>query len=174
MALLEILTYPDSRLRKKSSPVRRFDHYIKDLLRDMADTMYDAPGVGLAAPQVGVNLRAIVIDISSREESASGLIELINPDIIYSEGQQIGEEGCLSIPGFVSEVKRKNKISVRAYNSQGEPFEIEAENQLSKVIQHEIDHINGILFIDRLSRLKRELLKRKIDRALKSENYAAF
>ncbi|MGB7293908.1 MAG: peptide deformylase [Thermodesulfobacteriota bacterium] len=175
MALLPILTYPDPRLRSKSSSVKTINTEIKRLLDDMVETMYDAPGVGLAAPQVGVNVRAIVVDLTAQEEDSPGLIKLINPEIIFSEGQQIGEEGCLSIPGFVSLVKRQERVIVSGLNEEGEHAEIDASGLLARVLQHEIDHIEGILFIDRLSRLKRELIKKKIDKAFgRSETYAAF
>lgn len=175
MAALPILTYPDPRLRSKSFPVEIISTEIKRLLDDMAETMYGAPGVGLAAPQVGVNVRAIVVDITAEEENSPGLIKLIDPEIIYSEGQQVGEEGCLSIPGFVSLVKRKEKVRVKGLNEEGKHSEIDASGLLARVLQHEIDHIDGILFIDRLSRLKRELFKKRIDKAFgRKETYAAF
>jgi peptide deformylase len=174
MAVLKILIYPNPILRKKSIPVEKIDRDIEKLLDDIAETMYNAPGVGLAAPQVGVNLRAIVVDVSARDESSPGLIELINPEIVSSDGEQWGEEGCLSIPGFVSEVKRKAKVRVRGLNRKGETVEIEAEELLARAFQHEIDHLDGILFIDRLSRLKRELLKKKIEKAFGKESYAAL
>lgn len=175
MAVLRILTYPDPRLRKKSIPVERIDKQIEKLLDDMAETMYDAPGIGLAAPQVGVNLRVIVVDISPREENSPGLIELVNPEIVLAEGEQIGEEGCLSIPGFVSEVRRKARVVVRGLDRKGKPVEIEGTGLLARAFQHEIDHLDGILFIDRLSRLKRELFKKKLEKVFgKEESYAAF
>ena len=175
MAVLKILTYPDPKLRGKSSPVGKIDGKVEKLLDDMAETMYHAPGIGLAAPQVGLNLRVCVVDISPRDEKSEGLIELINPVIILAEGVQVEEEGCLSIPGFVSEVKRKAKVKVSALNRGGKPFEIEGTGLLARALQHEIDHLEGILFIDRLSRLKRELLKKKIEKVLgKEESYAAF
>lgn len=174
MAVLPIIMYPDRRLKSKSRPIKSIDKDIERLLDDMAETMYEAPGVGLAAPQVGVNVRAIVVDISVREETTTGLIKLLNPAIIFSEGQQIGEEGCLSIPGFSSLVKRKGLIKVEGLNEKGEEMEIECSGLLSRVLQHEIDHLDGILFIDRLSRLKRELLKKRIDRVFAMESYAAF
>ncbi len=175
MSILRIITYPDPKLRKKSTPVKKIGREIEKLLDDMAETMYDAPGVGLAAPQVGFNLRVCIIDVSPREENSLGLIELINPLIISSEGVQVDEEGCLSIPGFASEVKRKAKVRVRAINRGGEPFEIEGAGLLARAIQHEIDHLDGILFIDRLSKLRRELLKKKIEKVLGKEAiYAAF
>jgi peptide deformylase len=169
MAILKILTYPDPRLKKKSSPVEKIDKEIEKLIDDMTETMYDAPGVGLAAPQVGVNLRVIVVDVSAREQDSPGLIELINPEIISSEGMMVGEEGCLSIPGFSSEVKRKAKVKVKGLDRKGNLIELEGTGLLARAFQHEIDHIDGILYIDRLSRLKRELLKKKIVKALASE-----
>ena len=129
----------------------------------------------LAAPQVGVNVRAIVVDITAQEEDSLGLIKLINPEIVYSEGQQIGEEGCLSIPGFVSLVKRKERVRVKGLNEEGRLSEIDASGLLARVLQHELDHLDGILFIDRLSRLKRELFKKRIDKVFGGkETYAAF
>ncbi|MGH7890987.1 MAG: peptide deformylase [Thermodesulfobacteriota bacterium] len=184
MALRKILTYPDPFLRKKCAPVEEIDGEVLKLLDDMAETMYGARGVGLAASQIGVDKRVVVIDISPRnieadeegeeeEEEAEydgpGLIELINPEIISSAGQVIAEEACLSIPGFTSDVKRKQRVVIEAYNREGELMEIEAEELLARVFQHEIDHLDGILFIDRLSRLKRELMKRKIEKELGKE-----
>lgn len=166
MAILKILTHPHPKLKKKSTPVEKIDKEVEKLLDDMAETMYDAPGVGLAAPQVGINLRVIVIDISARQEDSPGLIELINPEIISSEGVQIEVEGCLSIPGFSSEVKRKAKVKVRGLDRKGKVVEYEETGLLARAFQHEIDHIDGVLYIDRLSRLKRELLKKKIEKAL--------
>ncbi|MGH7850259.1 MAG: peptide deformylase, partial [Thermodesulfobacteriota bacterium] len=166
MALRKILTYPDPFLRKKCAPVEEIDGEVLKLLDDMAETMYGARGVGLAASQIGVDKRVVVIDISPRnieadeegeeeEEEAEydgpGLIELINPEIISSAGQVIAEEACLSIPGFTSDVKRKQRVVIEAYNREGELMEIEAEELLARVFQHEIDHLDGILFIDRLS-----------------------
>ena len=183
----EILIYPHSKLRKKCEPVEEIDDDLIQLLDDMADTMYDAPGIGLAAPQVGVTHRVIVVDIKPRERAKesteekeillppdrSELIELINPEIVFSDGEIVGEEGCLSIPGFVSDVKRKFKVVVEGYNREGEAIQIECEDLLARVFQHEIDHLDGILFIDRLDRLKRELLKKKIEKELGKEAKAA-
>jgi peptide deformylase len=174
MAVLKILTYPDPKLRKKSAPVEKIDGEIEKLLDDMAETMYDAPGIGLAAPQVGVNLRVCIIDISPREEGSPGLIELINPVILSAEGEQIAEEGCLSIPGFMSDVKRKARVKVRAIDRKGERLELDGTGLLARALQHEIDHLDGVLFIDRLGKLKRELLKKKIEKAFGKEGYAAF
>ncbi len=185
MALRKILTYPDPFLRKKCAPVEEIDGEVLELLDDMAETMYGARGVGLAASQIGVDKRVVVIDISPRNTGADeegedgeeegtgyegpGLIELINPEIISSEGEVIAEEACLSIPGFTSDVKRKQRVVIEAYDREGQLVEIEASELLARVFQHEIDHINGILFIDRLSRLKRELIKRKIEKELGKE-----
>jgi peptide deformylase len=185
MALHKILTYPDPFLRKKCAPVEEIDGEVLKLLDDMAETMYGARGVGLAASQIGADKRVVVIDISPRnigadedveeagEEEAEydgpGLIELINPEIISSEGQVIAEEACLSIPGFTSDVRRKQRVVIEAYNREGQLIEIEASELLARVFQHEIDHLDGVLFIDRLSRLKRELIKRKIEKVLGKE-----
>jgi len=186
MALRKILTYPDPFLRKKCAPVEEIDGEVLKLLDDMAETMYGARGVGLAASQIGADKRVVVIDISPRnieadeeveeeeeeeetEYEGPGLIELINPEIISSVGQVIAEEACLSIPGFTSDVRRKQRVVIEAYNRGGELMEIEAEELLARVFQHEIDHLDGILFIDRLSRLKRELIKRKIEKVLGKE-----
>ena len=186
MALRKILIYPDPFLRKKCAPVEEIDGEVLKLLDDMAETMYGARGVGLAASQIGVDKRVVVIDISPRnieadeeegeeegeeetEYEGPGLIDLINPEIISSVGQVIAEEACLSIPGFTSDVKRKQRVVIEAYNRGGELMEIEAEELLARVFQHEIDHLDGVLFIDRLSRLKRELIKRKIEKVLGKE-----
>ncbi len=185
MALRKILTYPDPFLRKKCAPVEEIDGEVLKLLDDMAETMYGARGVGLAASQIGVDKRVAVIDISPRNTGADeegeeeeeegteyegpGLIELINPEIISSEGQVIAEEACLSIPGFTSDVKRKQRVVIEAYDREGRLMEIEASELLARVFQHEIDHLDGILFIDRLPRLKRELIKRKIEKELGKE-----
>lgn len=176
MAVLKILRYPDPKLRNRSVPVEKVDGAIEKLLDDMAETMYDAPGIGLAAPQVGVNLRVCIIDVSPRDENSPGLIELINPVILLAEGEQIEEEGCLSIPGFISDVKRKAKVKVQAIDRKGESLEIEGAGLLARALQHEIDHLDGVLFIDRLGKLKRELLKKKIEKAFGKgkESYAAF
>ena len=171
MSLLNILIYPDPRLRKKSEVVEKIDDSVLNLLDDMTETMYDAPGVGLAAPQVGKNIRVVTVDISAVDGEEKELTELINPEIIESSGSQIGEEGCLSVPGFVANVKRKLRIVVKGLNRKGEYLTIEASDLTSRVLQHEIDHLNGILFFDRLERLKRELLLKKIKKALLYKNY---
>ena len=157
MAILEIKEYGEPVLREKSLPVKEITPEILNLIRDMAETMYTAPGVGLAAPQVGVSKRIIIID--GGEER---LIILINPRIVKSEGEVIEEEGCLSIPGLYSEVKRSSKVTVKAFNESGEPIKITKEGLLARALQHEIDHLEGILFVDRIGKLKRQLLLNKL------------
>jgi len=169
MSLREILIYPDKRLRKKSVPVKSFDKKLHKMLDDMAETMYDAPGVGLAAPQIGENIRAIVVDINFQEDEENDLKELLNPEIIESSGTQISEEGCLSVPGFQGNIKRKENVVVEALNRNGDEIIIEASDLLSRVLQHEIDHLDGVLFFDRMSKLKGQLFKRKVEKALGSE-----
>jgi len=174
MSILPIFTYPDPRLRIKAKRVEKVGKDVQKLLDDIVETMYEAPGVGLAAPQVGFDIRAIVIDIAVQEEGSPGLIKLLNPEVVFADGEQIGEEGCLSIPGFVSMVKRKESVRVSGLDEKSEPYEIAASGLLARVLQHEIDHLDGILFIDRLSRLKRELFKKRIDKVFGKESYAAF
>jgi len=166
MSLRDILIYPEKRLRKKSLPVKKIDKNIHKLLDDMAETMYHAPGVGLAAPQVGKNMRVIVVDISTKEEE-NNLLELINPVISDSGGTQSSEEGCLSVPGFYGNIVRKNSITVEAQNRDGDHFVIEADDLFSRVLQHEIDHLDGILFFDKMAKLKRELFIKKIDKVFR-------
>lgn len=157
MAILEIKEYGEPVLREKSLPVKEITPEILNLIRDMAETMYTAPGVGLAAPQVGVSKRIIIID--GEEE---GLIVLINPTMVKSEGEVIEEEGCLSIPGVYSEVKRSSKVTVKALNESGEPIKITKEGLIARALQHEIDHLEGILFVDRIGKVKRQLLLNKL------------
>lgn len=165
MPLLDILLYPDPKLKKKSESVKKIDDSIISLLDNMAETMYYAPGVGLAAPQVGKNIRVITVDITPQDCEKKNLIELINPEIVDSSGSQVGEEGCLSVPGFVANVKRKQSVKVKALDRNGEELIIEASELLSRVLQHELDHLEGILFFERLGRLKKELLLKKIKKA---------
>ena len=166
MSLKDILIYPEKRLRKKSQTVEKINKKIQKLLDDLADTMYNAPGVGLAAPQIGENVRVLVVDISTKEEENS-LMELINPAITDSSGTQKSEEGCLSVPGFYGNITRRKKITVEAVNRDGEKFKIEAEDILARVLQHEIDHLDGILFFDKMAKLKKELFIKKIDKAFR-------
>jgi len=166
MSLKDILIYPEKRLRKKSQTVEKINKKIQRLLDDLADTMYNAPGVGLAAPQIGENVRVLVVDISTKEEENS-LMELINPAITDSSGTQSSEEGCLSIPGYYGNITRKKKVTVEAVNRDGEKFKIEAEDILARVLQHEIDHLDGILFFDKMAKLKKELFIKKIDKTFR-------
>ncbi len=168
MTILEIRTYPDPILQQKAEPVEQFDDELRRLLADMTATMYEAPGVGLAAPQVGVSLRAIVVDASPRVEDAR-LLKLVNPVVVSTEGEAVYEEGCLSVPGFSAEVTRPSKIRVEAFDEHGEPVVIETETFLATVIQHEIDHLNGVLFIDHLGRLRRELIRKKLKKHARQE-----
>ena len=165
MALLNILEYPDPRLKKIASPVAAVTPEIQKLVRDMAETMYAAPGVGLAATQVNVHKRVIVIDISTTRDD---LLVLINPEILASEGEIETEEGCLSVPGYYDKVTRAAKVTVRAQNLQGEWFEETGEELLARAFQHETDHLNGKLYISHLSALKRDLIKRKIRKLMKA------
>ena len=160
MALLTILHHPDPRLRQKARPVERFDAEFQRLVDDMFETMYAAPGVGLAATQVGVGLRVAVMDCS-REENVRQPLVMINPEIIEAAEPEEVDEGCLSVPGVSDTLKRSHRVKARALDRKGKAFEIEAEGLLAQCIQHEIDHLDGKLYIDRLSSLKRErLLKR--------------
>jgi len=168
MAVLEIVQYPDPVLRAKAKPVGEITPELQKLIDDMVETMYAAPGVGLAAPQVGVSLRLAVIDVSSREESLP-LIVLINPVFTLKEGEFVEEEGCLSVSDFNADISRYEKVCVRATDRDGKAYELEAEGLLAKALQHEIDHLDGLLILDHVSPLKRELYKRKIRKALKAE-----
>lgn len=159
MAILPILIYPDPLLQSRAIPVARVDAEILRLAADMAETMYAAPGVGLAAVQVGVLREVIVIDVS---EDKSKLQVFINPQILAHEGECEGEEGCLSVPGVYDNVVRAERVRVRALGTDGEIFEMDAEGMLAVCIQHEIDHLQGKLFVDYLSRLKRERIRTKL------------
>jgi peptide deformylase len=150
MSVRVIVKHPDPILREVSVPVKNITPNIHKLLDDMAETMYAANGVGLAAPQVGINKRVIVVDVGE------GIIEMINPEIISMEGEQIGPEGCLSIPGLTGEVKRAMKCKVRALDRHGNEFEMEGEGLLARAFQHEVDHLNGVLFIDLTTRFYNE------------------
>ncbi len=164
MAIREILLYPDPRLREVAQPVTEFDESIKQLVDDMAETMYAAPGVGLAANQIGVLKRIFVIDIAGDDEP-SDLRVFINPEILDATGTQMYQEGCLSFPGGSEEIKRAERIRVKAFDASGTPFELEADGLLAVAIQHENDHLNGVLMIDKLGPLKRRRLGQKIKKA---------
>jgi len=160
MALLPILRYPDPRLKTVATPVTQFDDALVKLTQDMAETMYNAPGVGLAATQVNVHKRIIVIDVT---EDNSGLTVFINPEIIQaSKESKVYEEGCLSVPGIYEKVERPDTVKVRAQNVKGEWFEIECDELLAVCIQHEIDHLNGKVFVEYLSQLKQTRIKTKM------------
>jgi peptide deformylase len=168
MAIRTIRTYPDPVLRTKTARVEKIDGSLDRLIQDMIETMHAAPGVGLAANQVGVSLQLAVIDLSARENSEQRhpLFVIINPEIVSSEGSIVEEEGCLSIPDYSEKVKRAAKVKVRAQDRTGKSFEIEAEGLLAKALQHEIDHLNGLLFVDRLSPLKKNIFKRRFKKAM--------
>lgn len=159
MALLPILHYPDARLHTIAAPVARVDDRIRQLVRDMADTMYAAPGIGLAATQVDVHERVIVIDVS---EARDGLLVLINPEIIETSGEEESEEGCLSVPGIFDRVRRAERVTVRALDEHGVSREIAADGLLAVCIQHEMDHLQGKVFVEYLSRLKQQRITAKL------------
>lgn len=159
MAILDILHFPDPRLRTKAEPVGAVDDELRRLIDDMFETMYDAPGIGLAATQVNVHKRVIVIDIS--EEKNQPLV-LINPEILEDEGQEEMQEGCLSVPEYFETVQRPAWVRVRALDRDGNEFELETDGLLAVCIQHEIDHLNGKLFVDYLSELKRSRIRKKL------------
>jgi peptide deformylase len=169
MAVRPILHYPDKRLRELAQPVTRFDAELARLLDDMAETMYAAPGVGLAAPQIGVALRLFLVDVSHGDDQPSDLRTFINPEILESIGEVCYEEGCLSFPGIHEEVRRAERIKVRAHDAEGKPFELEAEGLLAIAIQHENDHLNGKLMVDHLSMLRRRLVHRSMMKRAASE-----
>jgi len=159
MALLPILHYPDPRLHRKAEPITEITPEIRQLAADMAETMYEAPGIGLAATQVNVLKRLIVVDVSDTRDQ---LLTLINPEILAKEGEVVSEEGCLSVPGIYEKVKRAERVTVRALNLEGETVEIAAEGLLAVCLQHEIDHLDGKVFVDYLSPLKQSRVKAKL------------
>ncbi len=168
MAIKKILTFPNPVLRQKVETVTSFDESLKELATDLAETMYDAPGAGLAANQIGVCLRVVVVDVSENKEEKKHLV-LVNPEIIDKEGCQIDEEGCLSVIDLTAKVERYRKLLVRAQDLDGKSWEFPAEDFFARVIQHELDHINGILFIDHLSSLKRMLYKKRLKKILREQ-----
>lgn len=169
MATLKILTYPDTFLKQTAKPVKNIDGAIQKIIDDMAATMYQAPGVGLAAIQVGCDKSILIYDISPEEEKPS-LQVLINPKVVSRAGEMLSEnEGCLSVPDFRADVKRAASILVEGLDRDGNPSKIEADGLLAVVLQHEIDHLTGTLFIDRISPLKRELYKRRIKKLLRKK-----
>jgi len=167
LGILTILEFPDERLRKKAAMVKTVDDKIKKLVDDMLQTMYHSHGVGLAATQVDVHQRVIVIDVSEEKDDP---LFLINPEIIEKDGTKESEEGCLSVPGFFEKVKRAEHIRVKALNRDGQSFEFEARDLLAVCVQHEMDHLNGKLFVDYISSLKRQRIKKKLEKIHKMEN----
>jgi peptide deformylase len=161
MSLLTILEYPDPRLRNKAQPVAVFDAALQGLIEDLFETMYAAPGIGLAATQVNVHKQLLVLDVS--EEKNAPLV-LVNPKIVAREGSQIYQEGCLSVPNIYADVERADRISVEALDRDGQPLQLQADGLLAVCIQHEMDHLVGKLFVDYLSPLKRELVRRKLEK----------
>jgi len=163
----EVVKYPDPILAKRGDEVTVFDKALETLVEEMFESMYAAQGIGLAAPQIAISKRITVIDVSFRK-NAKEKLALINPEIIHTEGKQVEEEGCLSLPEIREKVTRAAKVKVRAQNPKGEWFEVEGDELLARALQHEIDHLDGVLFIDRISRLKRELVLRKIRKLQKN------
>ncbi len=161
VSLLPILEFPDDRLRKKAALIKTVDKKITKLVDDMIETMYEASGVGLAATQVNHHIRLIVIDISDEKNEP---LCLINPEFIEKTGEKISEEGCLSVPNFFEDIQRAETIKIRALDRVGQPFELEADELLSVCIQHEMDHLNGKLFVDYISPLKRQRIKTKLEK----------
>lgn len=161
MALLEILHFPDPRLRDHAKPVEQVDDKLRALIDDLFETMYEAPGIGLAATQVGVAKRLVVIDISDERDQP---LCLINPEILHTQGSETMDEGCLSVPGFYESVTRAEKIRVRYLDRDGNPQEQEADGLLAVCIQHELDHLEGKLFVDYLSSLKRQRIRKKLEK----------
>jgi len=164
MALLNILRYPDARLHKLAVPVTVFDAQLKQLVADMAQTMYEAPGIGLAATQVDIHKQLIVIDVSERRDS---LVVLINPEIVDASGVSDIEEGCLSVPGIYDTLERAERVKVRAYDQNGKLFTLEAQGLLAVCIQHEMDHLKGKVFVESLSQLKQQRIRARLAKQLR-------
>jgi peptide deformylase len=169
MAIRTILHYPDKRLRTPGEPVTRFDDELRALIDDMAETMYAAPGVGLAAPQIGVGKRIFIIDTASGEDEPSDLRVFINPEIIAAEGEIFFDEGCLSFPGVREEIKRFEQVTVRAVDEHGERFELTTDGLLAIAIQHEGDHLDGKLMIDRMSILRKRIVHKAMQKRAAEE-----
>lgn len=167
MAIRTILHYPDERLRIPGNPVTKFDDEFQTLIDDMAETMYAAPGVGLAAPQIGVSLNVFIVDVSMEDEENS-LRVFANPEFVLKEGTQEWEEGCLSFPGVTETIERCGRVVVRAQDRHGEPFEVEADGLMAIALQHENDHLEGKLMIDHLSMLKRRIVHRSLSKRERS------
>jgi len=166
MPLRKIITYPDTVLRERAEPVTNIDGKVQQLIDDMADTMYQAPGIGLASNQVGEPCRVIIFDISPKNEPHD-LVVLINPEIVEADGAVVSEEGCLSVLDYSAEIKRTACVTVKGLDREGNPITLRKEGLPAIILQHEIDHLNGTLFIDHISKLKRELYKRRLKKILK-------
>ena len=164
MPILNILRYPDARLHKLAAPVTVFDEGLKKLVADMAETMYAAPGIGLAATQVDVHKQVIVVDVSDRRDS---LVVLVNPEIVEATGESDIEEGCLSVPGIYELVQRAERVKVRAHDQNGKAFTLEAQGLLAVCIQHEMDHLQGKVFVEHLSQLKQQRIRAKLAKQLR-------
>ena len=164
MAIRDILVFPHPNLRKVASPVETFDDALKKLVSDMFETMYDAPGIGLAATQIDVHQRVIVIDVSENKDEPR---VFINPEILRESGEEECEEGCLSVPGFYEKVTRPETVTVKAMDENGEAFELETDGLLAVCIQHEIDHLNGKVFVDYISSLKRDRIRKKLQKQVR-------
>jgi peptide deformylase len=169
MAVLEIKKYPEKVLKEKAAPVENIDVGLEQLMDDMIETMHYARGIGLAANQVGITKKLCVLDLGLREDKMP-LIVLLNPVITEKEGVVDAEEGCLSIPGYLTSIKRAEKVLVKGVNREGKDIEIEAEGLLARALQHEIDHLEGLLFIDRMSPIRREFFKRRYKKLLKERS----
>jgi peptide deformylase len=170
MAVLPICTYPETVLRQKAQPVVTFDEALQRLIDDLIETMYAAPGVGLAAPQVGVSLQLFVVDVSGGRDPHA-LMTFINPEIVAAEGRTREEEGCLSVPGVYGPTPRSEKVLLRGMNRVGEVIEVEGEGLLARAFQHETDHLQGLLFFDRMGVVGRDLVKRKYKRAQRQRQH---
>ncbi len=168
MAVRGILKFPDPALLRKADPVQTVDQEITTLVRDMVETMHAAPGIGLAAPQIGVNLRVIVVDPSAGENPAA-ILALLNPVVLSTEGLAVAEEGCLSLPEVQEEIQRPEKIVLEALSLSGETLRMEVDGLLARILQHEIDHLDGILIIDKIGAIKRDIIKRKLRKRTRVE-----
>lgn len=166
MSTLKIYEYPDPVLRKRTDRITTFDETLTKLVEDMAETMYNAPGIGLAAPQIGQSIKLIVVDIPEKSDDEKEYMVMVNPVIIGHEGSQLDEEGCLSVPELTANVKRYKGVTVSYQDIEGHTKELSTEDRFSVVLQHEIDHLNGVLFLDHLSSLKRNLYKKKVKKWL--------
>jgi len=166
MAVRKVFTYPETTLRERAAPVTNIDGKLQKLIDDMADTMYHAPGIGLASNQVGELYRVIIFDISTKDEP-NDLVVLINPEIVEADGLIVNEEGCLSVIDYAADIKRAERVTAKGMDREGNPITLKKEGLAAVILQHEIDHLNGILFIDHISKLKRELYKRRLKKLLK-------